>query len=206
MARLSAKYNFKKPNDRRALDLMNAAATAVLHDMPDITMAYGVSDEFRWVAAAYSIGNANIVLALFSINIVISSNAEKGKSWFRFLGEGCSNSSSKITSTVVSTFTAYYVYLWAHYFPDTPLSAPLPSFDGRAVLYPDTQILRDYMSWRQADCKQLKRNPWLHTDATPRPHQQSIQHCLLGNGSDWRVHPDTGWGNFTGTRIQAFLW
>lgn len=28
----------------------------------------------------------------------------------------------------------------------------LPSFDGRAVQYPSVKNLRDYMSWRQADC------------------------------------------------------
>lgn len=60
---------------------------------------------------------------------------------------------SKIVSTIVSTFTAYYIHLWSTYFPDTPLSPPLPSFDGRAVCYPSVQNLRDYMSWRQVDCE-----------------------------------------------------
>ena len=45
--RLCAKYGFEKPNDRRALDLMNAAARAVVTEIPDITVAYGVSDEYR---------------------------------------------------------------------------------------------------------------------------------------------------------------
>lgn len=45
--RMCAKYNFDKPNDRRALDLMNTAAKAVVTDLPDITIAYGVSDEYR---------------------------------------------------------------------------------------------------------------------------------------------------------------
>lgn len=43
------KYNFEKPNDRRALDLMNAAAKAVVTDMPEITISYGVSDEYSFV-------------------------------------------------------------------------------------------------------------------------------------------------------------
>ncbi|KAL7620405.1 tRNA-His guanylyltransferase [Parahypoxylon ruwenzoriense] len=114
--KLCAKYNFEKPNDRRALDLMNAAAKAVVTEISDITIAYGVSDEYR--------------PALCS----------KG-------GPG-----NKIVSTIVSTFTAYYVYLWPTYFKDAPLSPPLPSFDGRAVCYPSVQNLRDYMSWRQVDC------------------------------------------------------
>lgn len=62
--------------------------------------------------------------------------------------DGC----SKLITTIASTFTSYYVYLWSTYFPDTPLSPPLPSFDGRAVCYPSVQNLRDYMSWRQVDC------------------------------------------------------
>lgn len=45
--RFSTKYNFEKPNDRRALDLMNAAAKAVMTELPDIVIAYGISDEYR---------------------------------------------------------------------------------------------------------------------------------------------------------------
>jgi hypothetical protein len=45
--RFSAKHGFEKPNDRRALDLMNAAARGVVTELPDITIAYGVSDEYR---------------------------------------------------------------------------------------------------------------------------------------------------------------
>ncbi|KAL6863071.1 tRNA-His guanylyltransferase [Amphichorda felina] len=102
---MCAKYNFEKPNDRRALDLMNTAAKAVVADLPDITISYGVSDEY-----------------------------------------------SKLVTTVVSTFTSNYVHSWSTHFPDAPLSVPLPTFDGRAVCYPSIQNLRDYLSWRQADC------------------------------------------------------
>ncbi|MCJ1297275.1 tRNA-His guanylyltransferase [Hypocenomyce scalaris] len=44
--KLSAKYGFEKPNDRRALDLMNAAAIALMKEVPDIVLGYGISDEF----------------------------------------------------------------------------------------------------------------------------------------------------------------
>jgi tRNA(His) 5'-end guanylyltransferase len=47
--RFTARYKFAKPNDRRALDLMNAAAEAVMKDLPDLCLAYGNSDEFRYV-------------------------------------------------------------------------------------------------------------------------------------------------------------
>ncbi|KAL8762987.1 MAG: hypothetical protein Q9184_001137 [Pyrenodesmia sp. 2 TL-2023] len=102
---LSAKYEFEKPNDRRALDLMNAAATALMEEIPEVPLAYGISDEF-----------------------------------------------SKILTTIVSTFTSYYVHLWPTFFPDKPLSPPMPSFDGRVVHYPSFSNLRDYLSWRQVDC------------------------------------------------------
>jgi tRNAHis guanylyltransferase len=45
--RLSEKYSFEKPNDRRALNLMNTAASAVMNEFPDVMIAYGVSDEYR---------------------------------------------------------------------------------------------------------------------------------------------------------------
>ena len=52
--RLTNKYAFEKPNDRRALDLMNEAAAAVLKEFPDICLAYGVSDEFRYITRMHS--------------------------------------------------------------------------------------------------------------------------------------------------------
>ncbi|KAH6692664.1 tRNA guanylyltransferase [Plectosphaerella plurivora] len=118
--KMCTKYAFEKPNDRRALDLMNAAAKAVMAELPDITIAYGISDEYSFVF-------------------------HKGCTLFE-------RRASKLVSTVVSTFTAYYVFNWATYFPDTPLTAPLPSFDGRAVCYPSVRNLQDYMRWRQVDC------------------------------------------------------
>lgn len=45
--RFSDRYKFQKPNDERALNLMNTAACAVMRDLPDLIIAYGVSDEYR---------------------------------------------------------------------------------------------------------------------------------------------------------------
>ena len=47
--RFTTRYNFEKPNDRRGIDLMNAAAKAVMGEVPDLVVAYGVSDEYRYV-------------------------------------------------------------------------------------------------------------------------------------------------------------
>lgn len=125
-SRFANKYSFAKPNDKRALDLMNAAAKAVVTEIPDITIAYGVSDEYSFVF-------------------------HKSCTLFE-------RRASKLVTTIVSTFTAYYIFHWSTYFSQTPLSPPLPSFDGRAVCYPSVQNLRDYMSWRQADCKSSSIN------------------------------------------------
>ncbi|OTB19511.1 hypothetical protein K445DRAFT_314394 [Daldinia sp. EC12] len=149
--KLCAKYNFEKPNDRRALDLMNAAAKAVVTEIHDIAIAYGVSDEFSFVF--------HKTCTLFE------------------------RRASKIVSTIVSTFTAYYVYLWSTYFPDTPLSPPLPSFDGRAVCYPSVQNLRDYMSWRQVDChinNLYNTTFWSLVQLPPKMDTKDAEHLLSG--------------------------
>ncbi|KAH8698817.1 putative tRNAHis guanylyltransferase [Talaromyces proteolyticus] len=119
--KLSDQYEFEKPNDRRALDLMNAAAVAVMKDLPDLSIAYGVSDEYSFV--------------------------------FHPSCQLFERRSAKLVTTVVSSFTAAYIMQWSSFFPGKALDlAHLPTFDGRAVVYPSARILRDYMSWRQVDC------------------------------------------------------
>ncbi|KAL9884584.1 tRNA-histidine guanylyltransferase [Glossina fuscipes fuscipes] len=58
--------------------------------------------------------------------------------------------SSKLLSYVTSLFTSCYVMYWPQWMGNKKLTYP-PSFDGRVVLYPSDQNLRDYLSWRQAD-------------------------------------------------------
>lgn len=136
--RLSNHYAFTKPNDRRALDLMNAAAVHVVRSIADLCFAYGVSDEYSFVF-------------------------DRSTSLFE-------RRRDKLVSTVVSTFTAAYVQLWPQNFPSQSSTQPpggvenagaaqagldlahLPTFDGRAVVYPTNANLRDYLAWRQVDC------------------------------------------------------
>lgn len=48
-SKFSAKYDFTKPNDLRAIQLMNAAATEVVKAFVDVVIAYGQSDEYSFV-------------------------------------------------------------------------------------------------------------------------------------------------------------
>ncbi|KAK3723136.1 tRNA-His guanylyltransferase [Vermiconidia calcicola] len=114
------KYDFEKPNDKRALDLMNAAATEVVRSLVDIVLAYGQSDEYSFVL--------HELVTLFE------------------------RRAAKLATTVATAFTAEYCMQWSSFFPDKPLERPYPTFDGRCVCYPKRKILRDYLSWRQADC------------------------------------------------------
>jgi len=116
--KFSSKHDFEKPNDKKALDLMNTCAKVVIKDVSDIVLAYGQSDEYSFV---------------FKKNTSLYGRR-----------------SAKIVTTVVSIFSSAYVHNWSTYF-DTALQM-IPSFDGRAVLYPNEKTIRDYLSWRQADC------------------------------------------------------
>lgn len=80
--RMCAKYGFEKPNDRRALDLMNTAAKAVVTDLPEITIAYGVSDEYRFIlAGSLILSLLTILAALFSTRHALYLRDEPG-TWF----------------------------------------------------------------------------------------------------------------------------
>ena len=119
--RLSTHYSFTKPNDSRAISLMNAAACAVVSAHPDICVAYGVSDEYSFV--------------------------------FRKSTELFERRAAKLVSTIVSTFTAFYVYSWERFMIGVELETRwLPTFDGRAVCFPSIGNLKDYLRWRQVDC------------------------------------------------------
>ncbi|KAM5169299.1 putative tRNA(His) guanylyltransferase isoform 2-T2 [Callospermophilus lateralis] len=117
--RFAEKHNFAKPNDSRALHLMNKCAQTVMEELEDIVIAYGQSDEYSFVFRRKS-------------------------NWFK-------RRASKFMTHVASQFASSYVFYWKDYFEDQPLLYP-PGFDGRVVVYPSNQTLKDYLSWRQADC------------------------------------------------------
>lgn len=138
---------------------MNEAAKGVLRDVQDIVLGYGQSDEFRYLFPLDCLRRRGLM--------------REGSFVIHPKSNLYSRRSSKLVSTVVSTFTAYYVCLWPQFFPGVPLvtsrppidgevdfavedapriAGPLPTFDGRVVVYPTLSNLRDYLSWRQVDC------------------------------------------------------
>ncbi|PSK35005.1 hypothetical protein B9Z65_1588 [Elsinoe australis] len=119
-SKFTKRYSFAKPNDKRAIDLMNAAAVETMRGLVDIAIAYGQSDEYSFVFHE-------------------DTNLFERRAY-------------KLVTTVVSTFSVQYAIQWSKFFPDQPLTEPFPTFDGRPVLYPKVKFLRDYLSWRQADC------------------------------------------------------
>ncbi|KAJ8981784.1 hypothetical protein NQ317_000027 [Molorchus minor] len=110
---------FEKPNDPRALWLMNKAASIVMQEYKDILICYGQSGEYSFVLK---------------------------KDTTLYNRRKC-----KIMTYVNSLFSSSYVYFWKMYFKDSKLKYP-PCFDSRVVLYPSDENLKDYLSWRQADC------------------------------------------------------
>ncbi|XP_077122543.1 putative tRNA(His) guanylyltransferase [Ranitomeya variabilis] len=117
--RFSEQHKFTKPNDLRALLLMNRCAETVMEEIKDICLAYGQSDEYSFVF-------------------------HKKSNWYK-------RRASKFITHVVSQLSSSYVFYWNKFFPDQSMLYP-PGFDGRVVLYPSMQNLKDYLSWRQADC------------------------------------------------------
>eukprot|EP00040_Diaphanoeca_grandis_P010279 m.52577 g.52577 ORF g.52577 m.52577 type:complete len:283 (+) comp21632_c0_seq2:126-974(+) len=123
--KFTAAHKFQKPNDARALRLMNDAGTACMNEFQDMVLAFGQSDEYSFVFKK-------------TCNL-----------WAR--------RPSKILSAVVSYFSTVYAMQWSKYMVDEETGKPQeilypPQFDGRIVCYPSLKNIRDYMSWRQADC------------------------------------------------------
>ncbi|KNE95025.1 hypothetical protein PSTG_11622 [Puccinia striiformis f. sp. tritici PST-78] len=141
--KFSQAYGFEKPNDLRALNLMNRAAIQVLE-----------SDLGRGYISKKSEKKSKLVKQEKSSTGIILAYGQSDEFSFAF-GRNCqayNRRSSKLLTTVLSTFTAAYIHLWSEYFPQTPLSIDhLPSFDGRIIQYATFQELQDYFKWRQVD-------------------------------------------------------
>ena len=60
--RFSDRHGFTKPNDERALRLMDHCAREVMEEYPDVFLAFGESDEFRYVRCAGCVFSANALV------------------------------------------------------------------------------------------------------------------------------------------------
>jgi tRNA(His) guanylyltransferase len=69
--RFTTEHGFRKPNDVRALQLMNRCASRVLEEFDDVVVAYGQSDEFSFVlskeASLFKRRSAKISTAIVSL-------------------------------------------------------------------------------------------------------------------------------------------
>ncbi|KAK4626417.1 tRNA(His) guanylyltransferase [Fulvia fulva] len=132
-SKLCKNYHFTKPNDRRALELMNAAAVEVVKSFVDIVLAYGQSDEYSFVF------HENTTLferrrEKLATSVSTMFTAEYCMLWPNFMVREEGDSRFVEKGRVIG------------------LERPWPTFDGRCVAYPKKRILRDYLKWRQADC------------------------------------------------------
>jgi len=103
--------------------------------------------------AALDLMNKCAVNVMTEFNEIILSYGQSDEYSFVFRPDTgvYSRRRDKIVTNIVSLFASSYVFHWPQIFPDKTLLYP-PSFDGRAVLYPSIKNMRDYLSWRQADC------------------------------------------------------
>ena len=118
---------------------MNLAATRVVTSIPEIVLAYGISDEYSFVFHK-------------SMNLFERRNAKLV---------------STVVSTFTAAYVALWPTAFqsgSAWEDGTAASldvAMLPTFDGRVVCYPSWENLRDYLSWRQVDCTCASRCPSL---------------------------------------------
>ncbi|CAR25958.1 hypothetical protein ZYGR_0A05290 [Zygosaccharomyces rouxii] len=114
-------YKFEKPNDMRALKLMNACAKNVLLQYrSEVILAYGESDEYSFI--------------LRSDTTLYNRRIDKISSLFVSL----------FTSQYVMLWSKFFPN-------DPLDVKHLPFFDSRCVSYPNLKCIKDYLSWRFVD-------------------------------------------------------
>jgi len=134
---------------------MNAAAKHTLHVLPDIIISYGHSDEYSFVFHK-SCSLFERRSAKLASTVVSTFTSAYVHLWPKFLASppppgtflSCATrddapGDQTATGTVPSPTTIPHTDLDVSY---------LPTFDARCIAYPSNSNLRDYLSWRQADC------------------------------------------------------
>lgn len=118
----SDSYKFDKPNDIRAINLMNACAkNLVLKYKSEMICAYGESDEYSFILRKDTQLYNRRIDKLTSIFV------------------------SYFTSQYVFLWGKFFP-------PEMALQQKhLPMFDSRCVNYPNLDIIKDYLTWRFVD-------------------------------------------------------
>ena len=97
----------------------------------------------------------------------------------------------KLISTLTSLFTATFILNWSKFFINEPLKL-IPTFDGRLIIYPKLKMIKDYLSWRQADT---------HINAL-----YNYTLCsLLNKGIDSTIATEMLRGTFSNDKYQILL-
>jgi tRNA(His) guanylyltransferase len=102
--RFATLHRFQRPNDDRALHLMNHCAAEVVRTFRDIVIAIGMSDEFRCQLPPHA--QRAHTRRRMTDEFILSFVFKRDTALF-------SRRISKINSSVVSTFTAAYVMNWS---------------------------------------------------------------------------------------------
>nr|CAG4648802.1 EOG090X0AR4 [Polyphemus pediculus] len=105
----------------------------------------------RWRGLELMSHSAKVVMEEFKDICLAYGQSDEFSFVFRKESQVYSRRESKLSTYVTSLFTSAFVFHWNKYFASERPQYP-PVFDGRVVLYPSDQNLRDYLSWRQADC------------------------------------------------------
>ncbi|CAI8508566.1 unnamed protein product [Hanseniaspora opuntiae] len=115
-------YKFQKPNDVRAINLMNASAkNLVLKYKSEIICAYGESDEYSFIL------RKDTQLYNRRIDKLTSLFVSYFTSQYIFLWDKFFENEMKLD--------------YKH----------LPMFDSRCVNYPNLDVIKDYLTWRFVD-------------------------------------------------------
>lgn len=162
----SSVHNYVKPNDKRALDLMNAAALHVVKAyFPNIICAYGQSDEYSFVLSRKS-GLFNRRSNKLNSMLVSAFTSAFVFNWPTYFGcsiGGQSNGQPARDERSNQPDESNHNQPTNQNASDRPkqlgnvfeecieLKYP-PVFDSRCVLYTSDDEIKDYLRWRQVDC------------------------------------------------------
>lgn len=130
---------------------MNAAAQYVLNVLPDVVISYGHSDEYSFVFHR-SCTLWERRAAKIASTVVSTFTAAYIHLWPQHFATSAPEDTylkSSIAADSEADLTARHDGMGVSRHLDMKY---LPTFDARCISYPSDMNLRDYLSWRQADC------------------------------------------------------